>query len=182
MIPKEKYFFIDNIQNLDLEYIKKTKANLILKTSVIKKNDHFYKFINKCKNNFISIFVANDTNLLHKIRSNNFYVSSFNKKKYFYLKRYNPQIKIIGSAHNLKEINEKFNQGCDKVVFSRLFKTYKNGFYDVVKFNLITHNYRGKVVALGGINTLNHKKLQMVNCVGFALLKELRKKPSFLIR
>ena len=44
MIPKEKYFFIDNIQNLDLEYIKKTKANLILKTSVIKKNDHFYKF------------------------------------------------------------------------------------------------------------------------------------------
>tara|TARA_Y100001970_G_C14205723_1_gene843838 strand:+ start:519 stop:1067 length:549 start_codon:yes stop_codon:yes gene_type:complete len=182
MILKEKYFFINNIQNLDFEYIKKTKANLILQSNNIKKNKDFYKFISKCRNKLINIFIANDTNLLHKVKSNNFYVSSYNKKKYFYLKRYNSKIKIIGSAHNLREMREKFNQGCDKIVFSRLFQTYKKGFYDVIKFNLITHQNKRQIVALGGINNLNYKKLQMVNCIGFALLKELKNKPDFLIR
>jgi thiamine-phosphate pyrophosphorylase len=182
MILKEKYFYIDSIQNLDLDYIKKTKANLIIKSFDIKENRDFYKFINRCKNRLINIFIANDTKLLHKVKSNNFYISSFNKKKYFRLKRFNPQMKIIGSAHNMREIYEKFNQGCDKIVFSRLFKTYKKGFYDVVKFNLIASQSKKKLVALGGINKLNYKKLKMVNCVGFAVLKEVKNKPDFLIR
>lgn len=181
MILKEKYFYIDSIQNLDLDYIKKTKANLIIRASNTKKNQDFYKFINKCKNKFINIFIANDTNLLRKVKSNNFYISSFNKKKYFYLKRNNSKIKIIGSAHNIKEINEKFDQGCDKIVFSRLFKTYKKGFYDVVKFNLTAGQSKKKIVALGGISESNYKKLKMVNCIGFAVLKELKNKPNFLI-
>ena len=46
MILKEKYFYIDSIQNLDLDYIKKTKANLIIRTTNLKKNRDFYKFIN----------------------------------------------------------------------------------------------------------------------------------------
>lgn len=181
MVLKEKYFYIDSIQNLDLDYIKKTKANLIIKTTNLEKNRDFYKFINKCKNKLINVFIANDTNLLHKVKSNNFYISSFNKKKYFYLKRYNSKIKIIGSAHNIKEIYEKFNQGCDTIVFSRLFKTYKKGFYDVVKFNLIALQSKKRLVALGGINKFNYKKLKMVNCIGFAVLKELKNRPNFLI-
>ena len=43
----------------------------------------------------------------------------------------------------------------DAWVSLELFKIfYKNGFYDVVKFNLITHNYRDKIVALGGFLSL----------------------------
>jgi thiamine-phosphate pyrophosphorylase len=181
MILKEKYFYIDSIQNLNIDYIKKTKANIIIKDN-IKLNKDFYDFVIKCKNNLINVFISNDLKLLYRLKSNNFYISAFNKKKYLYLKRLNPQIKIIGSAHNTREIHEKFNQGCDKIVFSRLFETYKEGYYNVIKFNLIANRSKKKIIALGGINNLNYKKLKIVNCIGFALLKELKNRPNFLIR
>ena len=66
-------------------------------------------------------FVANDLKLLFRLRLKNFYISSFNKNYYLNLPK---NIRIIGSAHNIKEIREKINQGCKKVVLSRLFKTY----------------------------------------------------------
>lgn len=180
MILKEKYFYIDSIQNLNIDYIKKSKANIIIKEN-IKQNKEFYDFANKCKNKLINIFISNDLKLLYRLKCNNLYISAFNKKKYLYLKTINPKIKIIGSAHNYKEIYEKFNQGCDKVVLSRLFKTYKNGYYNVTKFNLIANQNKKKIIALGGINKSNYKKIKIANCVGFALLSELKNKPNFLI-
>ena len=43
MILKEKYFYIDSIQNLNIDYIKKSKANIIIKEN-IKQNKEFYDF------------------------------------------------------------------------------------------------------------------------------------------
>jgi thiamine-phosphate pyrophosphorylase len=115
---------------------------------------------------------------LFKLNVKNFYISAFNKKKYYNL---NHNINVIGSAHNIKEILEKKNQGCKKIILSRLFQTYKKGYLNIVRFNLISLNCKN-IVALGGINEDNFKKLKMVNCVGFAMQSELNRKPQYLMR
>ena len=91
---------------------------------------------------------------------NKFYISSKNKKKYLFLRNINKKIDIIGSAHSFSEIIEKRDQGCSKIILSRLFKTDKPGFLDIVKFNKITLNSKLKYIALGGINKNNYKKNQ----------------------
>ncbi len=68
--------------------------------------------------------------LLKNCNADGLYISAYNKKKYYI------NIPKIGSAHNLKEINEKIKQNCKTIIFSRLFKTnYKNkkSFLGVVK-------------------------------------------------
>ena len=69
--------------------------------------------------------------------------------------------KIIGSAHNIKELNLKIIQGCSYFIFSRLFETnYKNkpGYLGIIKFNLFKLSIKKNLVPLGGINLLNLNK------------------------
>ena len=60
---------------------------------------------------------------------------------------------IIGSAHNLKELNIKIKQKCNKIIFSRLFKTNyeEKNFLGLVKFNLISRVINKELIPLGGI-------------------------------
>ena len=51
MIKKEKYFYIDNIHGLDLNYIKKTRAKLIIRDKFNISFRDYLKFVRKCKNN-----------------------------------------------------------------------------------------------------------------------------------
>lgn len=136
----------------------------------------YYKINYECKKRQIPLFIANNVNLLFKLKIKNFYISAFNKKKYCNLSH---KINIIGSAHNLIEILEKRSQGCKKIILSRLFQTYKKGHLNIIKFNLLALNYKN-IVALGGINERNYKKLKMVNCEGFAMQSELNRKPQYL--
>ena len=76
---------------------------------------------------------------------------------------------MIGSAHSIKEIKIKEKQGVKMIFLSPLFKTLKeNKFLGAIKFNLITLNTNKKIIALGGINAKNIKKLNIVNSYGFA--------------
>ncbi|MDC0344136.1 thiamine phosphate synthase [Pelagibacteraceae bacterium] len=182
MVKKEKYFYIDNIHGLDLNYIKKTKAKLIIRDKKIKKLSEYLNLIKKCKSHNISVYVANNVKLLFKLKLNNFYISSSNKKKYLSLIKIKKNISIIGSAHNYKEIREKIEQGCTIIVLSRLFKSKKIGYLDIFKFNFLTLNNKISFIALGGINENNYNKLNIVNCYGVAMMSALFNKPRFLTR
>ena len=75
---------------------------------------------------------------------------------------------------------KKKKQGCNTIVLSRLFKTsYKNkkSYFGVIQFNLIKKNYLINLVPLGGINSANLLKLNLVNSDGLALFSEIKKKP-----
>ena len=76
---------------------------------------------------------------MHAIKADGLYISAYNKSLNIRkIKRNN--YKIIGAAHNIKEVNLKKLQGCSKIFFSRLFRTnYKNkkGFLGIIRFNLI---------------------------------------------
>tara|TARA_B100001250_G_C19807006_1_gene793823 strand:+ start:2875 stop:3423 length:549 start_codon:yes stop_codon:yes gene_type:complete len=180
MINKEKYFYLNSIQDIDIDYIKKTRAKLIIRDKRKYKFQEYYRFINKCKKNRITVYIANNLKLLFKLRLNKFYISSVNKKKYQWIKKINTNIEIIGSAHNLQEIIEKKNQGCTKIILSRLFKTEKPGYLEIIRFNILSLKSNSNYIALGGINKRNYKKLNMTNTLGFASLKELFNKPDYL--
>jgi len=180
MIKKKIYFYIDNIQGLNLDYVKQTKASLILRNKINNTFDGYEKFVNECKKRRINVYVSNNINLLFKLKTNRFYISAYNKKQYKWLKKTNNKIKIIGSAHNRKEILEKKEQGCKKIILSRLFKTSKLDYLNTVKFNLIKLKINYKYIALGGIKETNFKKLKMVNCADFATMSELKKYPKYL--
>ena len=80
---------------------------------------------------------------------------------------YKKNFKIIGSAHNLKEIRIKENQNVEKIFLSSLFKKNKN-FLGINKFKLLSRLTKKNIVVLGGISKDNKKKLNLVRQLNFA--------------
>jgi len=73
----------------------------------------------------------------------------------------------LGSAHNVYEIRAKELQNVKAIFLSSLFKKNKN-FLGINRFNLLSHLSKKSFIALGGISNTNLKKLNLINCLGFA--------------
>ena len=75
--------------------------------------------------------------------------------------------KILGSAHNIKEIRLKEKQKVSLIFISSIFKKNKNylGLYKFINLEKLTDI---DIIALGGINRSNLKILSLTNCAGFA--------------
>ena len=181
-IIKNKYFLIiENIKDIDLKNIKRRNKFFIIyrNNSKIDKLHDLLHFRRKCKAKAIKFFVANDINLAILLKSDGIYLSSYNKNlKFLNYKRLN--FKIIGSAHNFKEILVKVKQGCDTILLSKLFLVdydKKSSFLGVIKFNFFS-KISNKVIPLGGIKTTNLNQLNNTFSKGFALLSEVKKKPA----
>ena len=107
------------------------------------------------------------------------YIPSFNKKINFTHNKKVKNFKIIGSAHNLAEIKIKEKQGVDYIFLSPLFKIIKsNKFLGISKFNILACSANTHIIALGGINKLNIKKLAMLNVIGFSGISYFQKKTA----
>jgi len=183
MITKKNkyYLLIQNIRDIDLKNIKiRNKFSIIYRNhNKIHNLDELLKFRKKCKLKAIKFYIANNYELAISLNSDGIYLSSFNKKlKSLNYKRFN--FEIIGSAHNFKEIELKFRQGCSNILLSKLFLVdydKKAPYLGVIKFNNHSMNFR-RLIPLGGINTENLNNLRNVICDGFALLSEVKKKPA----
>ena len=180
IIKKNYYLYIENINELDIDLFKNNKKiNIILRNIKNNEINEIIKFRKKCKTKQIKFYIANNLKVFNVSNADGLYISAYNKKKYF------ANINKIGSAHNIKEINEKIQQGCKKIIFSRLFKTNyvnKKSFLGVVKFNLLKRTFNKNIFPLGGINEKNLLKLNMVNCDGFAFFSAIKKKPTISSR
>ena len=124
---------------------------------------------NFCKKNNRKLFLANNFKVAVNLDLDGVYLPSFNKRlglnKYCLRKKFI----ILGSAHNLPEINLKKKQGVKVIFLSPIFKTknYKRGL-DVIRFNLLSRLSNTKMIALGGINKKNINKLKITNAYGFS--------------
>jgi thiamine-phosphate pyrophosphorylase len=171
IVKKKYFFFVENTKNIDFNKIKKLyKFNIIYRSKEIKeKMSTLLKFRNICKKNRINFYIANHVEHLRYLNADGLYISAYNNNlKYTRLK--NLKYKIIGSAHNIKEIQIKKMQGCQTIFISRLFKTnYKNkyGYLGLVKYNLFSVN--NILAPLGGINKYNLNYLKNIKCNSFAL-------------
>jgi len=164
-----KYYFINKF---DPYHIKKLNKNI----SIIYRNYNstlnvnlLIKIRDFCKKNSRKIFLANNIKLALRLDLDGAYLPSFNKD----LNHLNYLIKkdflIIGSAHNVKEIRIKEKQKVSQIFISSIFKKEKNylGFY---KFKILNNMTKKKIIALGGINLNNLKRLKILNISGFAAI------------
>jgi thiamine-phosphate pyrophosphorylase len=95
------------------------------------------------------------------------YIPAFNNDFKHLAYSYKKSFKIVGSAHNLKEIRTKENQNVSKIFLSSLFKKNKN-FLGINKFKTLSKLTKKNIVILGGISNQNKKKLSLVNQSDFA--------------
>ena len=110
-----------------------------------------------------------DLKLAIKLNLDGVYFPSFNRDINFNKSNFKKKFIIIGSAHSVQEIKIKEQQGVKLIFLSPLFKVNKNNkFLNPIKFNLLAAKTNIKVIALGGINQLNFKKLNLVKSYGFA--------------
>ena len=173
------YYFIDEYNHSELSKLSKN-INIIYRN--YKKNIDISTLIsikNYCKKSKINFFISNDVNLALKYQLDGVYIPAFNKQ-INYIKFLLPiNFKIIGSAHNSREILIKEKQGCNVIFLSPIFKVKKkNYFLNIIKFNLLTLNKKTKFVALGGINNKNLNKLNLLNICGYAGISYFQKKTA----
>ena len=100
---------------------------------------------------------------------------SFNKNITFNNFTIKKKFKIVGSAHNYKEIRTKELQKVDEIFIASLFKK-KNTYLGFNKFNILQKITKKKIIALGGINKKNIKLLGLLNVSGYAGIKIFSKK------
>jgi len=146
-----------NIGIIFRNYKEKNNKNKILKIK------HF------CKNNNRKFYLANNIKLAINLNLDGAYIPSFVKN--FHVKHYNfkKNFLLMGSAHNIYEIKQKEKQNISLIFLSPIFKTknYKSGL-GVIRFNFLSNQSKKKIIALGGINNNNIKKLKIANIYGFS--------------
>ena len=184
---KNKYFLIiENIKDINLKNIKiHNKFSIIYRSKIIVDEiNEIIKFRKRCKSKKIKFYIANNLKLCVLAKADGIYLSSYNRSfKQLNLRKSN--FDIIGSAHNYQEINLKIKQGCTYILLSKLFMVkYDNSspFLGIVKYNKYLLEIYDNLIPLGGINSDNLTKLSTLNCVGFALMSEVKKKPAIIDR
>ncbi len=175
-LPKV-YCFVDEFNLSDLSKLSKNINIIYRNYNNINHEHNILKLKKFCINSKNKLYLSNNIKLSLKLGLNGVYIPSFNKKLNF-LKTFSlpKSFKIIGSAHNLREIYTKQMQKCDEIFLSPIFKTEKSKrFLDISKFNLIAINTNLDCIALGGINQKNFKKIKLLKTKGFATISWAKK-------
>tara|TARA_Y100001970_G_C14075764_1_gene771912 strand:+ start:77 stop:652 length:576 start_codon:yes stop_codon:yes gene_type:complete len=185
-VQKKKYYlFIENTREFNLKLIKKRNKFIIIyrNQNIKEKIDALINFRKNCKKHGVDLYIANNTYLLSKIKADGLYISAYNKKLSLNLYA-KVGYKIIGSAHNKREIDIKVKQGCKKIIYSRIFETknkFKKGYLGLQRFNILSINSPLELIPLGGINHRNLNKMNFVRSNAFACLSVIKKKPAKFI-
>ncbi len=97
------------------------------------------------------------------------YIPAFNKSLKHLAYSYKKNFKLMGSAHNLKEIRIKEEQKVKIIFISPIFFNKKNKtFLGIYKFMNLKRLTKNRTVCLGGINENNIKILCKLNIKGIA--------------
>tara|TARA_Y100000590_G_scaffold174981_1_gene199979 strand:+ start:73 stop:600 length:528 start_codon:yes stop_codon:yes gene_type:complete len=163
----KKYHFIDKFEADELNKLDKD-ISIIYRKYLIKTNTKLIlKIKTFCKKRRVKFLLSNNIKLAIKLNLDGVYLPSFNnslKTNIYHLKK---KFIIIGSAHNIKEIRVKERQKVSEIFISSLFKNKKK-FLGINRFKNISKLTKTPIIALGGINSKNINKLNLLNLKGFS--------------
>ena len=163
-----KYYFINKFDTNNIDKQDKQTAIIFRNYSSNPTNQLLILKIKRyCKKKSIRFYLSNDFKLAIKLNLDGVYIPAFNTSFKHLSYSIKKNFKIIGSAHNLKEIKEKENQNVEKIFLSSLFKRNKN-YLGMNKFRLLSNLTKRRVVVLGGVSKVNLKKLKLLNQLEFA--------------
>ena len=163
-----KYYFINKFDTNNID--KQDKSTIIIYRNYSEKKIDkllILKIKNYCKKKKIKFYLSNNIKLAINLSLDGAYIPSFNKDFNHLSFSYKKSFKIIGSAHNFKEIRNKEIQKVEKIFLSSLFKK-NNNYLGINKFKLLSKLTMKKVVILGGISKKNVNKLKLLDYLEFA--------------
>ena len=163
-----KYYFINKF---DTNIIDKQDSQTIIiyRNYSSKIIDHvlLLKIKKYCKKRSLKFYLSNDIKSAIKLDLDGVYIPAFNSSLKHLGYTFKKNFKIIGSAHNLKEIRIKENQNVKKIFLSSLFKK-NNNYLGINRFKILAKLTKKNIVSLGGISKNNKKKLSLLNQSEFA--------------
>jgi thiamine-phosphate pyrophosphorylase len=162
------YYFIDQINERTISTISKFKNISLI---YLNQNDTFLNLqdlinIKKfCNKNRIKFYISDNIRLAIKVGANGIYLTK-NYTKMSHNFTYKKGFAILGSVHNQLEYYKKITQGCEKIFLSPIFYNKKysiNKTLGIIKFRLISRDWKKQAIPLSGINQRNVKKVYLVN-------------------
>ena len=172
-----KYYFLNkfipsNIDKLDKNttiiyrnYQKKINIKEILKIKTYSRKRKF-KF-----------YLSNNLKIAIKLNLDGAYIPSFNNDFRHLNYKLKKNFTLMGSAHNIKQINTKEKQNVKIIFISSIFKKNKN-YLGFNKFQIYIKKFNRKFVALGGIDNSNIKKLKLLGVKEFSGINYFLKKKA----
>ena len=163
-----KYYFINKFETNNID--RQDSQTIIIYRNYYPNKDNdkiILKIKHYCRKKKIKFYLSNNVQLAVKFNLDGAYIPSFNKDTKHLAYSLRKNFKIVGSAHNLKEIRTKEKQKTEEIFVSSLFKKNKN-YLGINRFKLLTKLTSKNVVVLGGISKKNLKKLKIVNQSNFA--------------
>jgi len=162
-----RYYFIKKFDQSHID--KQDKKTIIIFRNYDQDIDEklILTIKNYCKKKGNKFLISNNIKLAIKLNLDGVYIPSFNNDKKHLSYSFKKNFIILGSAHNLYEIRNKESQNVKAIFLSSIFKKNKN-FLGINRFKLLSHLSKKPLIALGGISNNNLKKLNLINCFGFA--------------
>jgi len=162
-----KYYFINKFDESHID--KQDKETAIIYRNYDQKIDEklIIKIKNYCKKKGNKFLLSNNIKLAIKLNLDGAYIPSFNKNIKHLSYSLTKKFIILGSAHNVYEMNTKELQNVKLIFLSSVFKKNRN-YLGINRFKLLSLLSKKPLIALGGIKNNNLKKLNLVNCLGFA--------------
>ncbi len=173
-----KYYFINKFDTNNIDSQDNKTIIIFRNYDLTKTNEsQIYKIKEYCKKKGKKFYLSNNIKLALKLDLDGAYIPSFNEKFGHLSYSFKKKFKIIGSAHNLKQIKIKELQKVNKIIISSLFKKNKN-YLGINKFKFLSTLTNKKVVPLGGISQENLKLLRLLNKFEFAGISFFEKKKA----
>ena len=124
---------------------------------------------NFCKKKGIKLYLSNNFKLALKLRLDGVYLPSFNKSTRYNCFKFKKNFDIIGSAHNVMELNSKTRQQVKIIFIAPVFKKKINklGIYGFLKFRSFTNR---ELIVLGGVTSEKMNMINFLNAEGFAAI------------
>ena len=162
-----RYYFIKKFDQCHID--KQDKKTIIIFRNYDQDIDEklILTIKNYCKKKGNKFLISNNIKLAIKLNLDGAYIPSFNNDKKHLSYSFKKNFIILGSAHNLYEIRNKESQNVKAIFLSSIFKKNKN-FLGINRFKLLSHLSKKPLIALGGVSNNNLKKLNLINCCGFA--------------
>ena len=172
-----KYFYFSsnlNYQDNLLRY--KDKSIIIYNTKDSVNESELINLRKFCKDKNIKFYIINDLKFAFRHKADGLIITSNNKRPIY---NFNKRIVRIGIVHNQREYYEKIQQKCDYIFLSPIFLNKKYSVsknLGILKFNLISLNWKIRILALGGINKKNLKKIKLTKSAGIGAITFFKKK------
>ena len=119
--------------------------------------------------------MANNTKIANSLEFDGAYLPSFNKEINYTSINTTKNFKLLGSAHDIKDIKIKEKQGVELLFLSPVFKKKNKRHLKIYNFLRLSKSTNIETAALGGINSKNIKLLNLYGVKNIGSINWIKK-------